>query len=59
VVGTRHYSSAGLETILKKSKDPGQENWKDVDRGDWYGLTTRQRLQAFFNNASVLKKIVK
>jgi len=27
--------------------------------GDWYGLTTRQRLQAFFNNASVLKKITK
>jgi ABC-type glycerol-3-phosphate transport system substrate-binding protein len=27
--------------------------------GDWYGITARQRLQAFFNNASVFKKIVK
>jgi len=26
--------------------------------GDWYGIAARQRLQAFFNNASIFEKIV-
>jgi hypothetical protein len=38
---------------LKKSKKLDKENWKGSYSGDWYGIAARQRLQAFFNNASI------
>ncbi len=52
MMGTRRNSSEGLGPLLKIINTRLKENWKEVYQ-EIGTVATRQRLQAFFNNASV------